>query len=212
MWRKIALIIIITSVIFSISDYFYTMRESYNKYLEGEYFFRYKATTILVMDQDAWFESIENFEKVSAMDFSDTKTMLLYGGEQEVYASGPHDGVCTVIYGSQIVDDFPVRNLRFEGDDADYFFGKKQLTYEEYIDYVKSLSPDELKSDRVSSEKMASFKTVLEFTFILAGTEVLICLILFILHRSDEKFWFDLVLVLGTLYSIFFEIINAVLN
>ena len=212
MWRKIAIIIIISSVIFSISDYFYTMRDSYNKYLEGEYFFRYKATTVLVMDQDAWFESIENFEKVSAMDFSDTKTMLLYGGEQEVYASGPHDGVCTVIYGSQIVDDFPVRNLRFEGDDADYFFGKKQLTYEEYIDYVKSLSPDELKSDRVSSEKMASFKTVLEFTFILAGTEALICLILFILHRSDEKFWFDLVLVLGTLYSIFFEIRNAVLN
>lgn len=212
MWRKIAIIIIITSVIFSISDYFYTMRDSYNKYLEGEYFFRYKATTVLVMDQDAWFESIENFEKVSAMDFSDTKTMLLYGGEQEVYASGPHDGVCTVIYGTQTVDDFPVYNLRFEGDDADYFFGRKQLTYEEYIDYVKNLSPEELKSDRVSTKKMASFKTVLEFTFILVGTEALICLILFILHRSDAKFWFDIVLVLGTLYCIFFEVITAVLN
>lgn len=212
MWRKIALIIIITSVIFSISDYFYTMRESYNKYLEGEYFFRYKATTILVMDQDAWFESVENFEKVSSLDFSDTKNMLLYGGEQEVYASSPHDGVCTVIYGTQTVDDFPVYNLRFEGDDADYFFGRKQLTYEEYIDYVKSLSPDELKSDRVSSKKMASFKTVLEFTFILVGTEALICLILFILHRSDAKLWFDIVLVLGTLYCIFFEVITAVLN
>lgn len=212
MWRKIAIIIIITSVIFSISDYFYTMRESYNKYLEGEYYFRYEATTVPVMDQDAWFESVENFEKVSSLDFSDTKIMLLYGGEQEVYASGPHDGVCTVIYGSQTVDDFPVYNLRFEGDDDDYFFGKKQLTYEEYIDYVKSLSPEELKSDRVSTKKMASFKTVLEFTFILVGTEALICLILFILHRSDAKFWFDIVLVLGTLYCIFFEVITAVLN
>ena len=212
MWRKIALIIIITSVIFSISDYFYTMRESYNKYLEGEYYFRYKATTVLVMDQDAWFESVENFEKVSSLDFSDTKIMLLYGGEQEVYASGPHDGVCTVIYGSQTVDDFPVYNLKFKGDDADYFFGRKQLTYEEYIDYVKSLSPEELKSDRVSTQKMASFKTVLEFTFILVGTEALICLILFILHRSDAKLWFDIVLVLGTLYCIFFEVITAVLN
>lgn len=212
MWRKIAIIIIITSVIFSISDYFYTMRESYNKYLEGEYYFRYEATTLPVMDQDAWFESVENFEKVSSLDFSDTKIMLLYGGEQEVYASGPHDGVCTVIYGSQTVDDFPVYNLRFEGDDADYFFGRKQLTYEEYIDYVKSLSPEELKSDRVSTQKMASFKTVLEFTFILVGTEALICLILFILHRSDAKLWFDIVLVLGTLYCIFFEVITAVLN
>ena len=212
MWRKIAIIIIITSVIFSISDYFYTMRESYNKYLEGEYYFRYEATTVPVMDQDAWFESVENFEKVSSLDFSDTKIMLLYGGEQEVYASGPHDGVCTVIYGSQTVDDFPVYNLRFKGDDADYFFGRKQLTYEEYIDYVKSLSPEELKSDRVSTQKMASFKTVLEFTFILVGTEALICLILFILHRSDAKLWFDIVLVLGTLYCIFFEVITAVLN
>lgn len=212
MWRKIAIIIIITSVIFSISDYFYTMRESYNKYLEGEYYFRYEATTVPVMDQDAWFESVENFEKVSSLDFSDTKIMLLYGGEQEVYASGPHDGVCTVIYGSQTVDDFPVYNLRFEGDDADHFFGRKQLTYEEYIDYVKSLSPEELKSDRVSTKKMASFKTVLEFTFILVGTEALICLILFILHRSDAKLWFDIVLVLGTLYCIFFEVITAVLN
>lgn len=212
MWRKIAIIIIITSVIFSISDYFYTMRESYNKYLEGEYYFRYEATTVPVMDQDAWFESVENFEKVSSLDFSDTKIMLLYGGEQEVYASGPHDGVCTVIYGSQTVDDFPVYNLKFKGDDADYFFGRKQLTYEEYIDYVKSLSPEELKSDRVSTQKMASFKTVLEFTFILVGTEALICLILFILHRSDAKLWFDIVLVLGTLYCIFFEVITAVLN
>ena len=212
MWRKIAIIIIITSVIFSISDYFYTMRESYNKYLEGEYYFRYEATTVPIMDQDAWFESVENFEKVSSLDFSDTKIMLLYGGEQEVYASGPHDGVCTVIYGTQTVDDFPVYNLRFEGDDADYFFGRKQLTYEEYIDYVKNLSPEELKSDRVSSKKMASFKTVLEFTFILVGTEALICLILFILHRSDAKFWFNLVLILGTLYCIFFEVITAVLN
>ena len=212
MWRKIAIIIIITSVIFSISDYFYTMRESYNKYLEGEYYFRYEATTVPIMDQDAWFESVENFEKVSSLDFSDTKIMLLYGGEQEVYASGPHDGVCTVIYGTRTVDDFPVYNLRFEGDDADYFFGRKQLTYEEYIDYVKNLSPEELKSDRVSSKKMASFKTVLEFTFILVGTEALICLILFILHRSDAKLWFDIVLVLGTLYCIFFEVITAVLN
>ena len=212
MWRKVAFFIIITSVIFSISDYFYTMRESYNKYLEGEYFFRYKATTILAMEQDAWWNSVENFEYISNKDFSDTKTMLLYGGETDVLAFGPHDGVCTVIYGSQTVDDFPVRNLRFSGDDYEYFSGTRQFTYEEYIDYVKSLSPEELKSDRVSSKKMASFKTVLEFTFILVGTEALICLVLFILHRSDAKFWFDLVLILGTLYCVFFEVITAVLN
>lgn len=209
MWKKIAFIIIITSVIFSVSDYFYTMRDSYNKYLEGEYFFRYKATTILAMDQDAWFDSVENFEKVSSMDFSDTKTLLLYGGEQTVYACNPHDGVCTVIYGSQTVDDFPVSNLRFEGDDAAYFNGTKQLTYEEYIDYVKSLSEDQLDSVIVNTSKVASFNSVLEFTFILVGIEAVVCLILFILHRNEQEILFDIVLIAGTLYCIFFEIVTA---
>ena len=119
-------------VIFAISDYFFTMQDSYNRYLEGEYFFRYKAKTMLAMDQDAWFDSVENFEYVSSKDFSDTKTMLLYGGESEVYACNPHDGVCTVIYGSQTVDDFPLTNLQFSGDDAEYFYGTKLLSYDEY--------------------------------------------------------------------------------
>ena len=69
-----------------------------------------------------------------------------------------------------------------------------------------------MKNKKKKKKKMASFKTVLEFTFILVGTEALICLILFILHRSDAKLWFDIVLVLGTLYCIFFEVMTAVLN
>jgi hypothetical protein len=209
MWKKIAFIIIISSVIFSISDYFYTMQDSYNRYLEGEYFFRYRATTVLAMDQDAWMSSIENFEYVSSMDFSDTKTMLLYGGETDVYACNPHDGICTVIYGSQTVEDFPVSNLRFAGDDEAYFNGTKQLTYDEYIDYVKSLSKEQLESDMVSSSKMASFNGVLEFTFILVGVEAAVGIFLFFLHRREQDMLFDIVLVVGALYCIFFEIVTA---
>ena len=209
MWKKIAFIVIISSVIFSISDYFYTMQESYNKYLEGEYFFRYKATTILAMEQDAWMTSLDNFEYVSSMDFADTKTMLLYGGEMEVYACNPHDGICTVIYGSQTVEDFPVSNLRFSGNDADYFNGTKQLTYDEYIDYVKRLSEDQLNSDLVSSNKMASFNGVLKFTFILIGVEAAVGILLFILHKNEQDMLFDIVLVVGALYCIFFEIVTA---
>ena len=210
MWKKIAFIIIISSVIFSISDYFYTMRDSYNKYLEGEYFFRYEATTVPAMDPDTWFDSVENFEKVSSLDYSDTKTLLLYGNPMDVYACNPHDGICTVIYGSKTVEDFPVRNLRFKGDDAAYFNGTKKLTYEEYIDYVKSLSDEQLKGVRVNSKKVASFKDVLEYTFVLVGIESVVCIVLFILHRSEQDFLFDLILVLGTLYCIFFEVFTAV--
>lgn len=209
MWKKIAFIVIISSVVFSISDYFYTMQDSYNKYLDGEYFFRYKATTKLAMDQDAWMTSLDNFEYVSSMDFSDTKTMLLYGGESDVYACNPHDGVCTVIYGSQVVDDFPVTNLQFSGDDEAYFNGTKQLTYDEYIDYVKNLSEDQLNSDLVSSNKVASFNGVLKFTFILIGVEAAVGILLFILHKNEQDMLFDIVLVVGALYCIFFEIVTA---
>ena len=209
MWRKIAFIIIITSVIFSISDYFYTKRDSYNKYLEGEYYFRYKATTILAMEQDAWFNSVENFEYISSKDFSDTKNLLLYGGETDVIAYGPHDGVCTVIYGSQTVEDFPVMNLRFEGDDAAYFNGTKQFTYEEYIDYVSNLTDGQLESNMVSTKKVASFKNVLEFSFILIGFEALVCLVLFIFRRKENDFAYDIALIIGALYGIFFEIVTA---
>ena len=208
MWKKIAVIIIISSVIFAISDYFFTMQDSYNRYLEGEYFFRYKAKTMLAMDQDAWFDSVENFEYVSSKDFSDTKTMLLYGGESEVYACDPHDGVCTVIYGSQTVDDFPLTNLQFSGDDAEYCYGTKLLSYDEYISYVKSLTDDQLHSDLVSSEKMASFNGVLKFALILVGVETVLGIILFIL-RKEHEFISDLLLILGTLYCILWEIISV---
>lgn len=209
MWRKIAIVFILTSIVFSISDYYYTMHASYNKYLEGEYYFRYKATTILAMDQDAWFDSVENFEYISSKDFSDTKTMLLYGGEFEVYAFGPHDGVCTVIYGSQTVDDFPVSNLRFSDDDADYFNGTKQLTYDEYIEYVKSLTPEQLESDLVSSSKVASFNGVLRNLLILFGVEGTAFFVFFILRKMERDVAADIVLTIGALYGIFFEIMSA---
>lgn len=211
MWKKIAFIIIITGVVFSVTDYFFTMRQSYNKYLEGEYFFRYEATTVPAMDKDAWVDNVENFEKVSALDFTDTRTMLLYGGEFEVYACHPHDRICTVIYGTKTIDDFPVSNLRFKGDDAAYFNGEKKLTYEEYIDYVKSLSDDQLHSDMVNTSKVASFKEVLEFSFILIGVESIVGIVLFLLHRAEQDVLFDIILFVGTLYCIFFEIITAVI-
>lgn len=211
MWRKVAFAFIIISLVFSVSDYFYTMHASYNKYLEGEYFFRYKATTILAMDQDAWFDSVENFEYVSSMDFSDPKVMLLYGGETDVYAVDPHDGVCTVLYGSQTIDDFPVSNLRFADDDAAYFNGTKQLTYDEYIEYVKSLTPDQLESQMVSSSQMANFKGVGRNIIILIGVEGVVLVLLLIFRKIGLDRAYDVLLIVGALYGIFFESVSAVI-
>lgn len=211
MWRKVAFIIIIGTMIFSVSDYFFTMRDSYNKYLEGEYYFQYRATTRPVMDPDTWFDTIENFEHVSSLDFSDTKTFLLYEPETEVYAIKPHDGVCTVIYGSQTAEDFPIYNLRFEGNDEEYFNGTKQLTYEEYIDLLNTPSAERPNGIKLGTNDMTDYKNVLKFSIIMVCVDAFLFLLLFLFHKSDNDVLYDIALIVGTLYNIFFEIISAVM-
>ena len=58
MMRKVLFVFIMISLAFSVSDYFFSMRSSYKKYESGEYFFRYKATTILAEDPQAWTNSV----------------------------------------------------------------------------------------------------------------------------------------------------------
>lgn len=223
MMRKVLFIFIIISLAFSASDYFFAMRSSYNKYLSGEYYFRYKATTILAQDPDSWMSSSEAFEEAAARDYSDPKTILLYGGENTVWACNPRDGICTVVFDHAVVDelpakgiktetyvieDFPVSNLRFENDDKAYFEGAKKMSFSEYIEYVSGLSEDQLKSYHVSDKKMAGFKSAKNSMIILTLVDLGIFLLLFIFYNSELEGLFDVVLVLGALYGIFFEVIS----
>lgn len=210
MKRKILVFFILISLVFSVGDYFFAMKQSYEKYLEGEYFFREKAETVPAIDPDTWMSSLEMWERVQSIDFTDSKNMLLYGGSFGVYAYGPHDGVCTVYYGSQVVEDFPISNLKFEGDDAEYFYGRKKYSYDEYISYVKSLSEDELKSTRVGNEDVANFTGVQRHLFILLGVELVFGFILFLLYRAELTDLFDLGLLIAALYGLFFEIITVI--
>ena len=207
MKRVLLILLMFSFLFFGVGDYYFSMQDSYNRYLEGEYFFRYKATTVPVMQTDSWFDSIENFETVSSVDFSDTMNLLLYADGMEVYACCPHDGVCTVIYGSQTVDDFPVYNLSFSGDDAELFNGTKQYTFEEYIEIVNNLTSDQLKSDLVSDKRMANYKQLPTFLLSMLGADVLVCVLLFLLRKHDSEFIKNLILVLAILYNLLIEII-----
>lgn len=209
MMRKILFAFIVISIVFSVTDYFAAQRSSYNKYLSGEYYFRYKATTILAQEPDSWMDSVEAFEKAAERDYSDTKTMLLYGGVQTVWAGNPHDGVCTVIYGDRVVEDFPVSNLRFENDDETYFYGTKKLDYKEYIEFVNSLTDGELDSERVSDRKMASYKAAKSSMIMLIAVDLAVFVILFFLYRSELDFAFNLVLIVAAVYNILLELISV---
>ena len=212
MKRKVLFIIIIISLIFSVTDYFIAKRVSYNKYQSGEYFFRYEATTLLMEDPGAWMDSIEAFNDAASRDYSDTKTMLLYGIEDTVWACNPHDGICTVIYGDRVVEDFPVSNLKFENDDEAYFYGTKKLDYKEYIEYIDSLTKEQHQSYRLSDRRMADYKYAQTPMFIMSAFVLLLGLVLILLYRHELDSSIDLVLIMGALFSVIFEAVSRILR
>lgn len=201
--RNIYFIIIISSLIFAVADSFIAKRQSYEKYQKGEYYFRQKARTVDT-HSDTWWATPE----AQSMDYSDPKNMLLTSGNISVYAYGPHDGVCTVCYNETVIEDFPIKNLKFENDDADYFYGSKTYIYEEYIDIVNNMDESQLKSLRVSDKAMANFKEIRKFMFILIGVDAVLAAILFLLYKAELDNAFNVLMFLGALYSVFFEVVT----
>lgn len=204
MWRKVCFVIIVIGLVFSVSDYYFRMNDSYNKYLSGEYYFREKART-LGDDNDYAFLNPD----APQPDYSDPKAILLLSSGARVYAYGPHNGVCTVISGDNVIRDFPLNRLKLENEDTDYFYGKKQYTYDEYIDRLKELTKEQLDSPLVSDRKMAGFLKVKEFMIILVCADAAVFALLFLFYKHELDFGFDLFLVLGALYSIFFDMVCA---
>ena len=201
--RNIYFIIIITCLIYAVADSFIAVRQSYDKYLSGEYFFRQKARTVDTHGENWWATA-----EAQNMDYSDPKNVLLTSDNMSVYAVGPHDGVCTVCYGETVIEDFPIKNLKFEDDEEDFFYGSKIYTYEEYVDIVSNMDESQLKSLRVSDKGMANFMEIRKLMFILAGVDAALALILFFLYRAELDGSFNIVMLLGALYSVFFEVVT----
>ncbi len=205
--RNIYFIIIVLCLIYAVSDYFIAMRQSYDKYLSGEYSIRQKAYTVETHGDNWWLTS-----EAQNKDYSDPKNVLLSSNNTEVYVEDPHDGVCTVYYGKNVIEDFPVSNLKFENEDDEALFnGSKTYTYEEYIDIVKGMDKDQLKSNRVSDKKIANFKQVKYSMFILIIVDAGLAVMLFLLYRGEHDHGFNVVMLIGALYGIFFEIMTTVL-
>ena len=203
----IYLIIIVACLIYSVSDYFAAMRQSYNMYVEGEYYFRYEATIVNQHTNDDWWATPE----AQNTDYSDPKNMLLRTTNVTVYAAGPHDGVCTVCYGDNVIEDFPVSVLKFEGDDAEYFKGSKTYTYDEYISQVRSIVKAKEEKHRLSDKAMCSFEQYKFFMIGFVCIDAVFGFILILLYRAELYNRFNLLLFFAALYSIFFDVISTFL-
>lgn len=195
--------IIVLCLIYSVSSYFAAMRKSYDKYLEGEYFFSFKATTISAHTSSDWTSTSE----IPGIDNSDQKVNLICTAGSEVYAADPHNGICTVYYNDNVIKDFPVSNLRFANDGADHFYGTKTYTYEEYIDVVKNA--DEDGNLQIGDKHMADFEHAKIFIYGIIGLDVVLAIVLFSLYTSGKQVTFDLVVFLGALCNILYDLITS---
>ena len=137
--------------------------------------------------------------------------MLLRTTNETVYAIGPHDGVCTVYYGSNVIEDFPVSVLKFADGDADYFKGSKTYTYDEYISQVRSIIKAKEEKQRLSSKAMCSFEQYKFFMIGFVCIDAVFGVILILLYRAELYDRFNLLLFFAALYGIFFDVISTFL-
>ena len=198
--RRFLIGFIALNLIFAIGDYFYSKRDSYNKYKSGEYFFRARATTVPTSQDDWWTPEAQ------ARDYSDSKNVLMSSSNATVYAYDPDGAFCTVLYGDKVIENFPISRLTIEKEDLRDFYGTEKYSYKEYIRILDNLSKKEFNNGRVSSKSMRNYKSIGNNMWLLVAFDaaLAVLLILFAWKEIDEAITWTL--YAGVAYSIFFNI------
>lgn len=206
MKRLILILVIAAGLIGSLTDYFYSKYDSYNRYLSGEYYFLYEAATYVPGDPNY---IITPDDPMFYADYSDPKNMLMINS-LDVNVCNYHDGFCTVIYGENVIEDFPASRIRLlsEGD-APYFYGTKQYTYEEYINLLGSFKDKgTTKTYSVSDKEMLNYRKILPYTVIITIADVILLAAAYFFRHSGENFVIDIILLTGAGFNILFNIVT----
>ena len=183
MKSKAAYSIIIISLLIQTFFYLFVILDgsgsTYDKYESGEFFLRARAyTTDFELTND-------NALQYSELDMSDPKNMLLCTSNAEVFASNPKGPYCTVVYGENTINDFPLSRLKFKTDyDRDIFNGKK-YTREEYDALMEVIRKVPSMKDMLSDENMLPGKPDIVFPLVVLGASVVFCILLYV-GREDE--------------------------
>ena len=171
---------------------------TFDKYESGEYYLRARAyTTDFELTND-------NALEYSELDMSDPKNMLLCTSNAEVFASDPKGPYCTVVYGENTINDFPLSRLKFKTDYDRAIFNGKKYTREEYDALMEVISKDPSMKDMLSDENMLPGKPDIIFPLGVLGASVVFCILLYV-GREDEMFS-EIILVAWVLLSIFWDI------
>ena len=195
---RISIAFIIVCLIASISDYFIMKNISYENYLSGRYYFRYDAVTSVPGDPNYM---VTPDDPMFYADYSNPRNMLLINS-LDVLAYNPRDGFCTVVYGENVINDFPVTHISVSSEDYYYFYGTEQYTYEEYFNKLESVSDRNL-----SSEDMKTYTKFFTPMLIVSGLDIVLFAVLFFIRNQDDGFVTDLLLFCGIGYSFLFNVI-----
>lgn len=202
MKSKAAYAIIIISLLIQTFFYLFVITggsgSTYDQYASGEYYFRARAyTTDFELTND-------NYEQYADLDMSDPKNVLLCTSNADVFASDPKGPYCTVIYGENTINDFPLSRLKFKTDyDRDIFNGKK-YTREEYDALIELISTDPSMKDMVSDEKMLPGSVDLTFPMTVFIASAAMCILLFVCR--DDEMLTEIIIVVWVLLSILWDI------
>ena len=204
--KRVILIMIIAAGLFgSLADYYLSKHDSYNRYLEGEYYFIYNAETYVPGDPNYM---ITPDDPMFYADYSNPRNMLMINS-LDCMVYNPHDGYCTVLYGDNVIEDFPLSHIRISSEDSPYFYGTKQYSYAAYIGRLNSIPKKQISTTRsLSSKHMADYRKILPFTIIIASFDALILILYLLMRNIGYGDYIDILLIAGAGYSIVFNLIT----
>ncbi|MBR1797070.1 MAG: hypothetical protein IJ757_03530 [Clostridiales bacterium] len=201
---KFAVIAFIVVTLLQILTFFRIQgNDAYDAYLSGKYYFLAHATTVKEELTN------DNALRLASLDYSNPRNLLMVN-EWDVYAYGPHGGYCTVVYGEDVITNFPVSRLRFRSElERRIFDDTEKLTREEYDEYVRILA-DRNDVSAVSDPKMLK-ESVLstgrtQFLLIVIIFSVVMAVVLYFVREDTDVF--NLCLIIWAGLCILWDVIS----
>ena len=175
--RKTAIFIavLIFTLGVSVFDAVNSFNASYDGYLSGEYYFRWRAETIAPAD----------FMAVSNVDMTNPENILYFTGGVVIRAcDNDHDGLCEVIYDYKEYDNFPAGKLAFSSEDLPYLNGSKVYSKREYHEALMDLDGSAILDGALSDPvAMKAYKTPVNLLIILLAVDILGLSAMFVLKN-----------------------------